>query len=358
MLDIQTQPQFPLIADPENYRAHTINMIEFPKVFDYWVSLFAEHSDVMRERCVESHAGRDDAVERAQWFQDKFREELKQLREQPTMFGEELTILKLCRRRLELHTEAGFEDPFKPMKDIENAAALKLLPGVLRDLDEQAMEDRLLILMRGIFAGNIFDMGAKDTIELYESGGIDFHKVRESVQRPFFVDDFDILKARFESYQHRKAVMFVDNAGSDVVLGMLPFARYLLQRGTQVVLTANTVPSLNDITHEELIALLEQIRVFDDVFDEALKSGQVVCEASGNDLPVIDLRITPAGLNALAADADLLVLEGMGRGLETNYDTRFTCDTLKLAMIKDQQVMDHFGSKLYDVVCRFEPGGE
>ena len=31
-----------------------------------------------------------------------------------------------------------------------------------------------------------------------------------------------------------QAVIFVDNAGSDVVLGILPFARELLRRGTKV----------------------------------------------------------------------------------------------------------------------------
>lgn len=33
---------------------------------------------------------------------------------------------------------------------------------------------------------------------------------------------------------YAKAVMFVDNAGPDVVLGMLPFARELLKQGTKV----------------------------------------------------------------------------------------------------------------------------
>jgi hypothetical protein len=33
---------------------------------------------------------------------------------------------------------------------------------------------------------------------------------------------------------HRKAILFVDNAGADVVLGMIPLARELLKRGTEV----------------------------------------------------------------------------------------------------------------------------
>ncbi len=44
-----------------------------------------------------------------------------------------------------------------------------------------------------------------------------------------------------------------DNAGTDVVLGMVPLARELLRRGTNVVLSANSTPALNDITHPELV---------------------------------------------------------------------------------------------------------
>lgn len=33
---------------------------------------------------------------------------------------------------------------------------------------------------------------------------------------------------------HRRALLFVDNSGADIVLGMLPLARELLRRGTEV----------------------------------------------------------------------------------------------------------------------------
>jgi hypothetical protein len=36
---------------------------------------------------------------------------------------------------------------------------------------------------------------------------------------------------------HVKAILFVDNAGADVVLGMIPLARELLKRGTQVAVS-------------------------------------------------------------------------------------------------------------------------
>lgn len=39
---------------------------------------------------------------------------------------------------------------------------------------------------------------------------------------------------RLEEGPHRCAAIFVDNSGMDVILGVLPFARELLNRGTKV----------------------------------------------------------------------------------------------------------------------------
>ena len=41
---------------------------------------------------------------------------------------------------------------------------------------------------------------------------------------------------------------------------------------------------------------------------------------------------------AAAEDVDLVVLEGMGRAIETNLYASFTCDSLKLAMVKHPEV--------------------
>ena len=51
--------------------------------------------------------------------------------------------------------------------------------------------------------------------------------------------------------------MFVDNAGADIVLGMLPLAREALRMGANVDLVANELPALNDITAVELRELLD-----------------------------------------------------------------------------------------------------
>lgn len=56
---------------------------------------------------------------------------------------------------------AGFFDVFKAVKSQEDAAALQILPGLIAEVD--AITDasaRLGHALRGVFAGNIFDLGA------------------------------------------------------------------------------------------------------------------------------------------------------------------------------------------------------
>lgn len=51
---------------------------------------------------------------------------------------------------------------------------------------------------------------------------------------------------------------------------------------------------------------------------------------------------------------DLLVLEGMGRAVHTNLDARFTCETLKLAVIKNKWLAERLGGPVFSVLCRYE----
>jgi hypothetical protein len=202
------------------------------------------------------------------------------------------------------------------------------------------------------------------------------------------VDDLDALLARFAAPNppHRKAILFVDNAGADVVLGMLPLARELIKRGTEVrapcgdrgaraarrlplplaargrppchalspsapgrhshtsttllspppkvVIAANERPSINDITAPELRPLLASAGAADPLLGRALAERVLRVVSSGNDLGVIDLSEVSAEVAAEADGCDLVVLEGMGRGIETNLFAKFTVDAAKLAMIK------------------------
>jgi type II pantothenate kinase len=149
---------------------------------------------------------------------------------------------------------------------------------------------------------------------------------------------------------------------------MLPLCRELLRGGAEVVLAANERPSINDVTARELRALLPRVaeaerarHVFNEnenvhnenVFQRALDTNTLVVVSSGSDLPVIDLSRVSAELVDAARGADLVVLEGMGRGIETNLFARFACDALNLGMVKHPEVAQCLRGTLYDCVCRF-----
>ncbi|XBH93706.1 hypothetical protein VPH35_084589 [Triticum aestivum] len=176
---------------------------------------------------------------------------------------------------------------------------------------------------------------------------------------------------------YKSALISVDNAGADVVLGMLPLAREFLRRGVEVVLVANSLPALNDITANELPEIVAEAAKHCGILRKAAEAGGLIVDAmagiqgdtkdepasvplmvveNGCGSPCIDFRQVSSELAAAAKDADLLILEGMGRSLHTNLNARFKCDALKLAMVKNQRLAEKlFNGNIYDCICKFEP---
>lgn len=263
------------------------------------------------------------------------------------------TILTIDYERDRLLRSAGIHDPYYEIKHHDNEMVLGLLPEVCRDIDAHHEPARLHAAIEGAMAGNIFDMGVPATANRMMAKSLSFLETRDNLpRRPWIVDDFDALARRMQSpNRHRKAILFVDNAGADFILGMLPLARYLAQRGTEVALVGNELPSLNDMTVHDMREIWHEIVAAEPSFADL----PIKLISSGTGEPLIDLSAVSVELNLEAADADLVVLEGMGRALESNLHTHFDCDALKLAMIKDEYVARSLGGKMYDVVCRFEP---
>ncbi|MDQ3439129.1 MAG: ARMT1-like domain-containing protein, partial [Planctomycetota bacterium] len=266
---------------------------------------------------------------------------------------ERLTILALDARRDALLQKHGFQDAFIDLKARENEKMLPLLPQVCRQIDALSGSEQLRAVIEGVFAGNIFDMGAEATAKQFLGDDApDFFSTRSKLpKRPWLIDDFDALEQRLlHAIPHRKAVFFIDNAGSDFLLGALPMIRWLAQRGTRVILTANERPTLNDMTIYDVNAWWPRIVEV----EPSLRDLPIDRVSSGTGEPLIDLLGVSQELNRAAADADLVILEGMGRGVESNLDAQFGCDGLILAMLKDAKVAGRIGGKLYDVVCQFK----
>lgn len=51
---------------------------------------------------------------------------------------------------------------------------------------------------------------------------------------------------------------------------------------------------------------------------------------------------------------DLVIIEGMGRAIHTNYYAMLSCESLKMAVIKNSWLADRLGGKLFSVVFKYE----
>lgn len=104
-----------------------------------------------------------------------------------------------------------------------------------------------------------------------------------------------LIDLLFQSTVHHCAAVFVDNSGVDIVLGILPFVRALLFRGTAVILCANEWPALNDVTNVELEEILQQASHICPVIASALSTGDLVVRSNGQRGPCLDLRTISIG---------------------------------------------------------------
>ena len=51
---------------------------------------------------------------------------------------------------------------------------------------------------------------------------------------------------------------------------------------------------------------------------------------------------------------DLIILEGMGRAVHTNFSTKFTCDCAKLAIIKNGWLARRLGGDMFSLFVRLD----
>ncbi|CAN1347721.1 Pantothenate kinase 2 [Linum perenne] len=380
---VPTLEVFPLLADLKTYEPNTIDLSDHNEL-EYWFTVLSEHMPDLVDKAVASEGGTDDAKRRGDAFARAFSAHLARLMEEPAAYGK-LGLANLLELREECLREFQFVDVYRSIKQRENEASLAVLPDLLMELDSMTEDTRLLTLIEGVLAANIFDWGSRACVDLYHKGTIIeiYRMSRNKMQRPWRVDDFDLFKERMlgsgdkKPVPHKRALLFVDNSGADIVLGMLPLARELLRRGTEVVLVANSLPALNDVTAMEVPDIVAEAAKHCDILRRAAEAGGLLVDAminssdgskenspsvplmvveNGCGSPCIDLRQVSSELAAAAKEADLVILEGMGRSLHTNFNARFRCDALKLAMVKNQRLAEKLiEGNIYDCVCRYEP---
>uniref|UniRef100_A0A0E0EU68 Pantothenate kinase 2 n=1 Tax=Oryza meridionalis TaxID=40149 RepID=A0A0E0EU68_9ORYZ len=338
---VPTLDVFPLLEDPKMYEPNTIDLDL--NEYKYWFKVLSDHLSDLVDKAVASEGGTDDAKRRGDAFAHAFSAHLARLMEEPAAYGK-FGLANLLELREECLREFQFVDAYVSIKQRENEASLAVLPDLLMELDSMNEEARLLALIEGVLAANIFDWGSRACI-----------------------DDFDMFKKRMladkKGQPYKRALLFVDNSGADVVLGMIPLARELLRNGTEVVLVANSLPALNDVTANELPGIVAEAAKHCGILRKAAEAGGLIFDAMAGiqddlkDEPVsVPLMVVENGCGSPCIDFRQLILEGMGRSLHTNLNARFKCDTLKLAMVKNQRLAEKlFNGNIYDCICKFEP---
>uniref|UniRef100_A0A8B9JB93 4'-phosphopantetheine phosphatase n=1 Tax=Astyanax mexicanus TaxID=7994 RepID=A0A8B9JB93_ASTMX len=314
----------PLLQDPSSYIPDTVDLTEDALAREYWLYCFEEALDGVVKRAVASQKDQPEAAERAEKFRQKYRHKLQTLRHQPFAYGS-LTVRSLLDTREHCLNEFNFPDPYSKIKQRENDMALKYYQKVVRSLEELSWEQRQFALVRGILAGNVFDWGAKAVSDVLESDPeFGFEQAKQQLQ---------------------------DNSGMDIILGVFPFVRELLLRGTEVVLASNSGPALNDVTNSELQIVTERIAPRK-VIDLSLYLFL---------LPSLTFNLFPSSrLDKVLATVvrergtDLVIIEGMGRAIHTNYYAMLSCESLKLAVIKNSWLAERLGGKIFSVVFKYE----
>lgn len=87
----------------------------------------------------------------------------------------------------------------------------------------------------------------------------------------------------------------MDNAGIDLLLGILPFAIEFLRNGSKVICCSNSKPALNDITNKECDMAFNIASELNDDIEQAILNNKLLFFESGSEGPCLDLRNLPTG---------------------------------------------------------------
>ncbi|KAJ2889660.1 hypothetical protein IWW38_004577, partial [Coemansia aciculifera] len=296
-------------------------------------------------------------VAKMRGFASLYARHLQRLGAQPLAYGA-LTVRGLLALREQCLRQVGLGDVFGAVKRRENEKAMEAFREVLSASDALAGRERVLALLKNVLAGNMFDWGASQLREALADGSLDLAAARARINYgPPRLNNPEVFAERVTERPYGRVVVFVDNSGADIVLGVLPLARHLVLAGAVVVLAANSQPALNDVTETELRRVVDRAAALDAPLADALARARLLVCATGSAGPCVDLRRLDPHLVALARDADLVVLVGMARAIVSNFNARFACDSLRVAVFKNKMAAEAAGVAAFDSLCLFVPAG-
>lgn len=349
---------FQLLQDLESYIPDSLDLNKDNGAKEYWFNCFDRLVLKFELQAAKSQISDPTAVERAAQFREHYQEKLRQLKKaNADPYNQPLTIrtlLELNQKSLKLY---GFSDPWKEQKKLENEASLKKLQARLQLLDQiEDMNEKWTAIIKGVLAGNMFDWGAQAVSQILEKdASFGLEEALERIQkRPWLVDCLEQWLERMKGPPHSCATIFTDNSGIDIVLGILPLVRELLIRKTKILLCANFAPALNDITFEELNQVVKESCSKCEIINQAYQEGMLKIVGNDQNGPCLDFRNISQDLSDATADSDLLIIVGMARALHTNLNAKFSCEALKLAVVKNEWLANYLGGETFSVICKYE----
>ncbi|CAG7834018.1 unnamed protein product [Allacma fusca] len=237
---------FPLLKSSCDYTPDTLDLSSDAEARDYWLQCFQAWIDKVPMRAIESQQNTPSALDRALRCRQKLLARFQLLKTYPFAYGT-LSVRSLLDTIEQTLREYDFPDPYLAQKQLENSVAISEFEARIQYLD--TLDDPVLELIEEV----------SQILEGPDNFG--FADARNKLQsRPWLIDGIDAWKDRIQNGPpHKCVIIFVDNSGYDFVLGALPLVRWFLQRGTEVIISANTNPALNDMTFAEMLPVLEQI---------------------------------------------------------------------------------------------------
>jgi len=346
----------PLLRSPESYVADTFDLAIDKHKRDFWLSVFRKQIDRMYTLALEYDPT---SLTKAELYKKLYTSALDRIQAQPLAQGScsVRVFLNLNQKSLR---DAGYHDIFLQKKQNENELAKRQFRARLEHLNTLQGDDELLEIIYGALCGNFFDWGSSSVAKYFQPG-FGFSNARELIEpRPWLIDNFNKLKETLIGENAKKyhcALIFVDNSGFDLCLGIVPLALYLIKHKIKVILASNTYPALNDVTYVELKLEIGLLAGENDAIRTALDTGMLILAETGSYSPCLDLsRIDYCLVEMLCKlQTDLVIITGMGRAIHTNLKAEFSCDTLKLAVIKNPELGHQMGGTHdFSVVCKFE----
>ena len=141
------------------------------------------------------------------------------------------------------------------------------------------------------------------------------------------------------------------------MLGVPALVKTLASAGFRPRIVANESPALNDMTAFETAGLLRQIGLLEPDVKSLIESKRLDVISSGSRTSGLDMTRVSREFDEAASHAEITMVIGQGRAVETNWNTKLALPWARAAVVKDKLVARALGCDLFDPLLTFEAPG-